>query len=42
MNKYLSFLVYGLVMLACILFLGGVVIAGLASLKCLEKNEPDC
>ena len=44
MNKYLSFLVYGLVMLACILFLGGVVIAGLASLKCLEKMNQtvDC
>jgi len=44
MNKYLTFLVYALVMLACIFFLGGIVIAGLATLKCLEKtNETvDC
>jgi hypothetical protein len=39
MNKYLSFLVYGLVMLACIFFLVGIVAAGLASLKCLEKID---
>jgi len=38
MNKHLSFIVYTLVLLACLLFLAGIITAGLASLNCIEKE----
>src|SRR5688572_9528835 len=43
MNKHLSFIVYALVLLACLLFLAGIITAGLASLSCIEKlDKADC
>ncbi len=39
MNKHLSFIVYTLVLLACLLFLAGIVTAGLASLYCMPKGD---